>query len=251
MTLPKRYLKRKKKKTKETFETIIIKKRNPSKIQETKFESWFRDRNGRYPEECPEEDTKVDENKWNDHDTLARRTTPLQTNGEIREMRGRKRGKGSMRNMAGKDDKVERARMLRGTHDMWTTERDWYSSYPTSGSLLRRNEHDNPGQAEPRLWEKFCWKMRRCAWPRGGSAAARAFRSLSGNPSPFQCFPRWGCERASWVQGRCRTLSTLNFSCGYLLITYIRSLSPFIFHLPISFRRYQFFIQRVYYYIYI
>lgn len=33
-------------------------------------------------------------------------------------MRGRKRGKGSMRNMAGKDDKVERARMLRGTHDM-------------------------------------------------------------------------------------------------------------------------------------
>lgn len=167
---------------------------------------------------------------------LAKRT-PLQTNGERRGVRGGKRIDGKYRGEGRR--KVERARLVQGTHDMWTTERGWYSSYPTSGSLLRRNEHDNPGQAEPRLWEKFRWKMRRCAWPRGGSAAARAFRLLSGNPSPFQCFPRWGCERASWVQGRCRTRRPWT-SLAAIFLLRVSAHQSFISHLPISFRRYQF-----------
>lgn len=47
-------------------------------------------------------------------------------------------------------------------------------SVSTSGSLACRNDHDNPGQTEPRLWKKFSWKMRRCASPRGGGTAAHA-----------------------------------------------------------------------------
>lgn len=138
--------------------------------------------------------------------------------------------------------------------DMWTTERGWYSSYPTSGSLLRRNEHDNPGQAEPRLWEKFRWKMRRCALPTGGVAVRLRARSARFPEirHRFQCFPRWGCEGASWVQGRCRTRRPWT-SLAAIFLFYVYPLaSRSSSHLPSSIFPSLFFLfLSLYYYIYI
>ena len=50
--------------------------------------------------------------------------------------------------------------MYRCTHDMWTVARGFSLDFPTG--LECRCIHDNPGQAEPRLWGKLSWKMRRC-----------------------------------------------------------------------------------------
>lgn len=73
----------------------------------------------------------------------------------------------------------------------------------------------------------------RLANRRGGSAAARAFRSLSGNPSPFSMFSTMGMRGSELGSRTLQDSSTLNFSCGYLLILRVSARQSFI--LPSSF----------------
>lgn len=85
----------------------------------------------------------------------------------------------------------------------------------TSGSLFRRNERDNPGQTEPRLWGKSCWKMRRCTWLGGGSGCACVAVSFrkSVSISMLSAFDIWRWtvdikreyKELRWVQGRLKT----------------------------------------------
>lgn len=80
-----------------------------------------------------------------------------------------------------------------------------------------RTRQSGTGRTSPvrEIWLENAQMRLARGWQCGCARVPLAFRN---SVTPFQCFPR-GCERPSWVQGRCcRTLSTLNFSSGYLLI---------------------------------